>query len=295
MKTINFKFVFFLLLASCVASCAHAPFEMGLKVPVREIANFQDCYKIMETFLVRPIPLKAGLTFATAKDLDELESLYGNASFIETQRSLPNAKILEINKKTRELLSAPLRTDTPDGYTNYLTKEELDLIYKDAANEKVNVDYACYDPKGAIGFCFGRATIVHMEALIRGVNPDSIRKIWIAGDMDKWGHHVATMIKGKDGWYVIDSNLGRVVKAEEWIDFYKPYKSNKSAKDIMVFITRADRFSPEHAQNYSQINLFNTATNFYERTEDYYRGFFVDYFDSLDKERKEVKKFPVRK
>jgi len=284
---------FFILLS--LSSCASTHFEMGVQTPLRNIANFQDCFKTMETFFESPLPLKEGLTFSTAKDLDELESLYGNASFIDTQRSLANSKILEINKKTRELLSAPLKTDTPEGYTNYATKEELNLIYKDVTNEKVHVNHSCYDPKGVVGFCFGRATIVHMEALIRGMNPDSIRKIWIAGDMEKWGHHVATMIKGVDGWYVLDTNLGRVVRAEEWIDYYKPYKSKKATSDIMVFITRADRFGPESSQNYTGINLFNSNTSHYERSLDYYRGYFADYFESLDKERKEVKKFPVRK
>ncbi len=153
-----------LLLLFIISSCATPRFEMGEKSnPIRDIANFQDCFKIMETMFERPLPIKAGLNFSTAKDLDELESLYGNASFLETQAFLENKKILEINTKTRELLKAPLRTDTPAGFTNYATKAELDLIYKDAASEKVHVNHSCYDPKGTVGFCFGRATIVHME------------------------------------------------------------------------------------------------------------------------------------
>jgi hypothetical protein len=260
----------------------------------RAPANFQDCFKIMETLFERPAPIKPGLTFENAKDLDELESLYGNNSFIDIQRELTNDRIIALNKETRKVLTAPLKTDTPDGFTNYVTKEEGDLLYKELAQDKVHQNHACYDPKGTVGFCFGRATIAHMEALIRGLNPDSIRKVWIAGDMDKWGHHVATMVKSKDGWYVIDTNLGRLVTIEEWIDYYKPYKK-KGAKEIMVFISRADRFGPYDSQNYNGVNLFNTTTTNYDRSADFYRGYFQDYFEALDKERRIVKKFPVRK
>ena len=54
-------------------------------------------------------------------------------------------------------------------------------------------------------------------------------------------------------------------------------------------------FGPYDSQNYSGVNLFNTATAQYDRSADFYRGYFQDYFEALNKERKEVKKFPVRK
>jgi len=295
------KYTYPLVLSSFIillfSSCATPRLEMGEQSnPIRDISNFQDCFTIMEKMFKRPLPLKEGLNFSNVKDLDELESLYGNSSFIDTQRNSSNQKILDVNKKTRELFKAPLRTDTPDGFTNYATKEELDLIYNDAANEKVHINHSCYDPKGTVGFCFGRATIVHMEALIRGMNPDSIRKIWIVGEMQGgWGHHVATMIKGKDGWNVLDPNLGRVVTIEEWIKAYEPYKLKTAKQELMLFVSRADRFGPYSSQNYTGVDLFNTTTTHYERSEDFYRGYFTDYFESLDKERKEVKKFPVRK
>lgn len=260
----------------------------------RSPANFQDCFKVMEKFFIAP-PVKPQSFRATeVKSLDELEASYGNLSLIDIQKELSAEEIRASNNKTMELLNSPLKTDHPNNYTNYATEEELALIYKELENDKVHLNHACYDPQGTVGFCFGRATIAHMEALIRGMNPDSVRKIWIAGDMKQWGHHVATMVKGEKGWYVIDTNNGKPILAKDWLAFYQPFK-NKNAKDIMVFVTRADRFGPYDTQSYTGINLFNSNTSHYERTADFYRGYFYDYFEALDKERLVVKKFPVRK
>ena len=291
MKTYQFIWLAILILSACTTK---APRFEKLSYIDRNPANFQDCFKVMESFLEKSASSNHNFVQSNVKSLGELEASYGNFSLIDIQKNLSPEKIQESNKKTLELLENSLETDTPDGYTNYLTKEELDLIYKELAQDKVHLNHSCYDPKGTIGFCFGRATIVHMEALIRGVNPDAIRKIWIAGDMKQWGHHVATMIKGEKGWYVIDTNNGKPVLAKDWLAFYQPFK-NKNAKDIMVFVTRADRFGPYDPQSYTGINLFNSNTSHYERTADFYRGYFYDYFETLDKERLEVKKFPVRK
>lgn len=260
----------------------------------RSPANFQDCFKVMEKFFTAPPATASSFVYTPAKSLDELEASYGNLSLIDIQQKLSPGQIKISNKRTMTLLEQPLKNEQPDGYTNYATDEELALIYKELESDKVHLNHACYDPQGTVGFCFGRATIAHMEALIRGMNPDAIRKIWIAGDMKQWGHHVATMIKGEKGWYVIDTNIGRPVTADEWLAFYQPFKS-QNAKDIMVFVTRADRFGPYDTQSYTGINLFNSNTSHYERTADFYRGYFYDYFEALDKERLVVKKFPVRK
>ena len=149
------------------------------------------------------------------------------------------------------------------------------------SNSKVNKNHYCYDTKGTIGFCFGRATIAHMEAVVRNVNPDAIRKIWIAGDMGVWGHHVATMIKTEKGWLVLDTNVGHPISTVEWIAKYMPMKM-KNTNDIMVFSTQAGRFSPYDTQTYNAINLFNTHSEEFNKASDYYRGYFHDYFEDLD-------------
>ncbi len=149
------------------------------------------------------------------------------------------------------------------------------------SDSKVNQNQNCYDPQGAIGFCFGRATMAHLEAIVRNIHPDAIKKIWIAGDMEKWGHHVATMIKTENNWLVLDTNIGHAISYEEWIRIYMPYKA-KNANDIMIFITQSGRFGPYDTKTYNAIDLFNTHTLEFDKASDYYRGYFHDFLEDLD-------------
>jgi hypothetical protein len=121
-----------------------------------------------------------------------------------------------------------------------------------------------------------------MEALIREVHPDAIRKVWIAGDMGKWGHHVATIIKAENGWLALDTNMGRVITLDEWFIIVHREKV-KDANEIMNFVTQAGRFSPYNNMSYNSFDLFNTDRLEFNKAQDFYRGYFHDYFEDLDK------------
>ncbi|MFN9069231.1 MAG: hypothetical protein ACK5V3_18555, partial [Bdellovibrionales bacterium] len=66
---------------------------------------------------------------------------------------------------------------------------------------------AKYDPTNEIGFCFGRALFVHLELLRRGVSKDSIKKVFVVGDIVeqlngqeiRWQFHVATAVRDTQG------------------------------------------------------------------------------------------------
>ncbi|MGE0526330.1 MAG: protein-glutamine glutaminase family protein [Bdellovibrionales bacterium] len=85
---------------------------------------------------------------------------------------------------------------------------------------------------GEIGFCYGRAMAVHLLARKMGLEEQSIKKIFIAGDLNnqqgtRWRFHMATMVKGNDGkWYVIDPimpSLGAtgVLSPYRWMEVIK--------------------------------------------------------------------------
>lgn len=264
---------------------------------VRGPANFQTCFESMNQIIKRMDVSSSNISekkaFSEVESLEELEALYGNRSFIDIQSEATQEQILENNKRFVELLNLPVFEVNSVEKTSYITPDEADIIFKDIEAAKVNVDNACYDPKGTVGFCFGRATMVHMEALIRNVAPESVRKIWLTGDMSEWGHHVATLIKAQDGWYIIDVEVGAVVKVNEWFKFFKKYQP-KDAKEMMLFISKADRFGPNDKTGYTAGDLFNTITNKFNRKSDFYRGFFHDYFEELDKRKNSVEKFPAR-
>lgn len=260
----------------------------------RSLASYQSCFQLMQKFF-SPIPQSfTSGNLIHSKSLDELELFYENTSFIEMQKEFSPQEIKANNLHIQKLFSLPIKSQQTKNKSSYITKSEAELILDEVTHSRPNKNHLCYDPDLKIGFCFGRATIGHMEALVRGVHPDSIRKIWIAGDMKEWGHHVAVMIKAEEGWWVIDTNLQRVVKTDEWLKFYAPMKNPLAKSDIMIFASRADRFGPYDSSTYSGINLFNSNNDLFNRDMDYYRGYFHDYFEDLDKKMPKIKKFPVR-
>lgn len=252
----------------------------------RDPASFQSCLVTMNNLINYKAysgPARKS-EFARAESLSHLEELYGQESLIDIQRRLSDAEIKENNKHIKTLFSKPLSfaEEKGTGKIEKLNDEQVKVIYDAMANSNVNKNHYCYDTKGTIGFCFGRATIAHMEAIARHVHPDSVRKIWIAGDMGVWGHHVATMVYTDKGWMVLDTNIGTAVTTEAWIARYMPMKK-AGTNEIMVFTTQAGRFGPYDTQSYNAVNLFNTHTEDFDKARDFYRGYFHDYFDDLDK------------
>lgn len=249
---------------------------------LRDPATFQSCLMTMNNIINYKVHTGAAtFNFSNAKTLEDLEATYGGDSLIDIQRSLGNDEIKLNNLNLKKLLAKDLEMKPIEGKKNSVTKEEAGVIYKAMQESRVHKNHDCYDTKGTIGFCFGRATIAHMEAIVRNVHPDAIRKIWIAGDMEKWGHHVATMVKSDNGWLVLDTNVGRAITTDEWIAMYMPFKA-KGASEIMVFVTQAGRFGPYGTASYNAVDLFNTNSLNFNKAQDYYRGYFHDYFEDLD-------------
>jgi len=89
---------------------------------------------------------------------------------------------------------------------------------------------------GEIGYCFGRAMTAHLELRMAGVKRESIKKLFIAGDMTaedptgqspnrvRWRFHVTTLVKDPvlNQWYSIDPVVreggqpARAMKATDW-------------------------------------------------------------------------------
>lgn len=112
-----------------------------------------------------------------------------------------------------------------------LSAAERKQIFRDAVNHKVASPamLSKYDPTGEIGFCFGRAMAVHLLARQQGLAKESIRKLFVIGDLrsgedPEWRFHVTTLVKGDDGkWYAIDPIMtaptgpSDSMLAENWI------------------------------------------------------------------------------
>jgi hypothetical protein len=275
------KSLLFLVVILSFLSCSSTPQIKEDRGP----ASFQSCLEAMGQLLnYRPVYGNAGNAFSHAKNFTELESFYGGENLIEIQRKISDAEILANNAKIKKLAVVGYKVKPMPGKSTFVSETDTKVIYRAMEESNVNKNHYCYDTKQTIGFCFGRATIAHMEAIVRNVHPDLVKKIWIAGDMGVWGHHVATMVYTKGGWMVLDTNIGHAIPVGSWIDRYMPQKQ-KGSKEIMAFVTQAGRFGPYDNRPYNAIDLFNTQSEDFNKAADYFNGYFHDYFDSLDNVR----------
>lgn len=141
-----------------------------------------------------------------------------------------------------------------------------------------------YDPDESTGFCFGRACAVHGEAIPRGIDKRSIRKVFLYGPMqgnvgNTWIFHVATAIESdRGGFWVIDPNFDNPMKVEQWLEIYQ---KNSQDGRLRLFFTPADRFGADgfHPYQNNESGLKNP----------FYRNYFVDWFQDF-KARLKLKK-----
>ncbi len=142
--------------------------------------------------------------------------------------------------------------------------------------------YDSYNREGTeIGYCFGRATYVHLALLKMGVKKDAIKKIWtvgLTGGQVNWIYHVATAVRTTDGnWTVIDNFVGRLITAQEWATQMRGMTiDGKKA----TYITDAKKFGPQTGK-YTRVQLglgLSRETDFYKN----YFGDLLKWFSSIE-------------
>lgn len=254
-------------------------------------ANFKSCFEMVNRLMSPEVFYGEGASvFSKALTVKELEQLYGHESFFSIQSRLDSSEITQHNKNLLKVLKKNPEFKNAQQNVTEVSKKQASDLYKAMKKSNVYENEICYTrPDVTVGYCFGRAVVVHTEAILRGVDPGAIKKIWVVGDLGHWGHHVATMVRGSnEKWYVIDEVTG-VVTVEDWISALSTMKK-RGAKTPMFFVSQAERVGPYNAQTYNMMDLFNTNTARFKRSSDYYLGYFRDYFDWLDT-REPVEKF----
>lgn len=205
------------------------------------------------------------------KTPDDMEAAYGGWSFFQIQQDLPPSTIRKFNDRLLKVLEEDSVEEVGEGsLVSRMTNKEAKKFYKNFKENPISSCYLDYEKPGVtVGFCFARASIAHVEALRVGVEPTSIKKIWVIGDMGHWGHHVAPMIKTENGWMVFDDIFG-LVSPRAWIE---EMELHTEGKQLMYFVSGAERFGPSNNNTYSPVDLFGNGES------DYYNGFFKDYFN----------------
>lgn len=134
-----------------------------------------------------------------------------------------------------------------------------------------------YDRKEVnIGYCFGRATYVHLALLKNGVDKRAIKKIWAVGPMlaggINWAFHVATFARAEDGqWITIDNFPGQIMTIQQWMAHMKLLSADGK---LTFYITEPRKFSVSLG-TYDRVQLGRDLP----KHQDWYRGYFNDLLD----------------
>lgn len=158
------------------------------------------------------------------------------------------ADIAALNKKTLDDLMAYTPDQRNPNRSHSITFREANAIHQSIYENKAAHPSKTgeYEKKGAgIGYCFGRSMYYHLMFLKKGLQKESIKKIWAVGLMKtatvNWGFHVATMVYTRDnGWMVIDSNHHDPISVERWMENYSKYSPKK---DLRFYISSPEKFS----------------------------------------------------
>lgn len=190
-------------------------------------------------------------------------------------------QVIAMNKEVLAQMQMESLNLPKEGKTTIDKNEALE-IYEAVTRHPIArlLNYKTYDKKRNIGFCFGRAMTAHLEARARKIHNDSIRKVFVVGDMKAlmgditWSFHVATAIKDKKGgWWVIDPFFGKVVKLEQWYE--KMYKQDTKGT-LRLYVTEASRFNAGKSLHYNKADLY----------DDFYNDYFNDLLTYYQKKAK---------
>lgn len=207
--------------------------------------------------LVAPVQV-----FATPTDEAQLEfDKVVGADLLSLQRYEVSQKNPEQIRKMNEHTFSLLNSYVPRASADRV--QAISLDYAQLALTSINLnpvvsEYRIYDYRNglSIGFCFGRATYVHLALLRAGVNKLSIKKIWAVGPMSTgdtdWQFHVATAVLAEDGkWYAIDTFVGQVMTVEAWFERMQKVALNET---LRFYVSSPSKFSVSLG-TYSRVEL----------------------------------------
>lgn len=123
---------------------------------------------------------------------------------------------------------------------------------------------------GTLGFCYGRATLAHVELLRRGVEAKNIRKLFILGEMryqnQIWELHVATLApKAGGGWWVMDGLFDQQYELKDWYQKILSIAVNEQKPIVRIYSSDPIKFLPISGA-YSEKDMYRPE----------YNGFFQD-------------------
>jgi hypothetical protein len=192
-----------------------------------------------------------------APNLSALELRALTHNFFLTQQTLKANGGETINKWNEVLLAEFEKIPFTARLANRkagLNREEIRRLYDRVSNHPVAAQCHLhkYDKDGRMGYCFGRATAAHLEAIEAKVQKESIRKIWAVGPMKtgstNWQYHVTTLVRDDQGvWQAIDPIMWRPIPLQQWVTKMKSFSTDSS---LTFFVTDPKRGFPHFGGRY---------------------------------------------
>jgi len=206
--------------------------------------------------------------------IDRFAEARESSNYVTMQDTMSQRRIKWQNTRLANLLARP--ATAKEGFS----KAEAEKLYGALVTQRQVTDHGRFDPEISIGFCFGRAMIVHTfarqafrtdeQGAKQSLRHIPVRKIWVTGPMDQWKHHVATLVLAQEadvGFWVVDNFVGEVMSIKDW----KAYISDEFPDRNLLFnISRANRFSEANPLRYYEVLL----------DDPFFNGFFRDFLST---------------
>lgn len=152
-------------------------------------------------------------------------------------------RLEEMNDQSFQLLSKGAPVDR-----KALAEKVLREVHK---NPIANLEATqAYDPSGQLGFCFGRALLVHYLLLKAGVKQEDISKVFLAGQLRvagrMWNFHVAVVVRsGPQKYLVVDPLFEKPMTLEDWRAKTSAFDIKGKYSRARYYVTDARKFLPE--------------------------------------------------
>lgn len=233
-----------------------------------------DLAKILRSSTEFPFSISQDLFYLHSEEIYQFEQQSRLGPVILNEADLANLVRLRnesvIGSFRRAIGNSGL--NFPSGYLKRTADDVLKSLFESSVAGPSAIKK--YDPTGEVGFCFGRATYVHLELIRRGFDANKIGKIFAVGNLSYqkrlWDFHVATFIWDDDSILVIDDTVKTVLTLEQWIQAVQRFDFDPLAPMMLVYLTDPIKFHPA---------LGSYQKSDFER--DIYRGYFVDLLQSM--------------
>ncbi|WP_141735037.1 hypothetical protein [Oligoflexus tunisiensis] len=188
------------------------------------------------------------------------------------KKALRLRKLKFFHEKTQEANREVLASLENPAELGQLTFDEAQRILDEARHHQVAGPAQVYRFARAneIGFCFGRALLIHYSLLRAGVPQNHIAKIFNLGELKVentfWHFHVAVIVNSRSGYWILDPLHPQPMSVEQWVRINQGYDVKAPWSQARFYITDPRKFMPSGGQ-YEESAMKNSV--------------YGDYFKSL--------------